>query len=88
MQKTYCVVYTTVHSIQYENGWAYTACKSCNSRVSAISTEGTNYSKHKKQLWYCKKHGETYTAASRYSLYFLKHIKLISHINQIKKIPY
>ena len=66
MQKTYCAVYGRVHSIQYESGWAYTACKECNTKVTAISSNTSSSSKNKKQLWYCKKHEETYAVASKY----------------------
>ena len=55
-----------MHSIQYEHGWAYTGCKSCSSKVTPIVSKGNSSNKNKKQLWYCKKHGETYAVASRY----------------------
>ncbi|GKB44610.1 replication protein A 70 kDa DNA-binding subunit B [Tanacetum coccineum] len=45
----YCVVYATIHSIQYENGWAYTACKSCNTKATPIySNKGRFFFKEQK----------------------------------------
>nr|GEX83027.1 replication protein A 70 kDa DNA-binding subunit B [Tanacetum cinerariifolium] len=50
--ETHCVVYATIHSIQYENGWAYTGCKACNTKVTAIASKGASSSKTQKQLWH------------------------------------
>ncbi|GKC75398.1 replication protein A 70 kDa DNA-binding subunit B [Tanacetum coccineum] len=66
--ETYCVVYATIHSIQYENGWAYTACKACNTKVTPIQSKVGSSSRNKKQLWYCKNHGETYSVVSRFKI--------------------
>ncbi|GJT44621.1 replication protein A 70 kDa DNA-binding subunit B [Tanacetum coccineum] len=66
--ETHCVVYATIHSIQYENGWAYTGCKACNTKVTAIASKGASSSKNQKQLWHCKKHGETYAVVSRFKI--------------------
>ncbi|GJU15527.1 hypothetical protein Tco_1143493 [Tanacetum coccineum] len=53
---TYCILYATVHNIQYESGWAYTGCKACKTKVTAIASKGASGSRNKKQLWHCKKH--------------------------------
>ncbi|GJY86174.1 replication protein A 70 kDa DNA-binding subunit B [Tanacetum coccineum] len=66
--ETYCVVYATIHSIQYENGWAYTACKACNTKVTPIQSKVGSSSRNKKQLWHCKNHGETYAVVSRFKI--------------------
>ncbi|GJZ25628.1 replication protein A 70 kDa DNA-binding subunit B [Tanacetum coccineum] len=66
--ETYCVVYARVHSIQYESGWCYTGCKACNTKVTPIPTKGASSSRNKKQLWHCKKHGETYAVVSRFKI--------------------
>ncbi|GJS11220.1 replication protein A 70 kDa DNA-binding subunit B [Tanacetum coccineum] len=66
--ETYCVVYATIHSIQYENGWAYTACKACNTKVTPIQTKVGSSSRNKKQLWHFKNHGETYAVVSRFKI--------------------
>ncbi|GJR64704.1 retrotransposon protein, putative, ty1-copia subclass [Tanacetum coccineum] len=66
-----CFVYATVHNIQYESGWAYTGCKSCSTRVTAVTSKGASSSRNKKQQWYCKKHGETYAVVSRFKIIVL-----------------
>ncbi|GJZ36306.1 replication protein A 70 kDa DNA-binding subunit B [Tanacetum coccineum] len=67
-RETYCVVYATIHSIQYENGWAYTACKACNTKVTPIQSKVGSSSRNKKQPWHCKNHGETYAVVSRFKI--------------------
>nr|GEZ39814.1 replication protein A 70 kDa DNA-binding subunit B [Tanacetum cinerariifolium] len=64
MQETYFVLYATIYSIEYENGWAYTLCKVCNTKVTPIQTKVGSSSRNKKQLWHCKNHGETYAVVS------------------------
>ena len=66
MQETCCVVYATVHNIQYQNGWVYTGCKVCNTKVTPIPAKGGMNSRNKNQLWFCKRHGETYDVSCRY----------------------
>ena len=75
MQGSCCVVYATVHSIQYDSGWAYTGCKSCSTKVTPIPSKGHPNSRNKKQLWHCKNHGETYAVASKYTIYSAKIFK-------------
>ncbi|GKA58162.1 replication protein A 70 kDa DNA-binding subunit B [Tanacetum coccineum] len=65
---TFCVVYATIHRIQYDNGWAYTGCKSCNSKVYQSASKGHSSSRNKKQVWYCKNHGETYAAVPMFKI--------------------
>ncbi|GJU56314.1 replication protein A 70 kDa DNA-binding subunit B [Tanacetum coccineum] len=66
--ETYCVVYATIHSIQYENGWAYIACKSCNTKVTPIQSKVGSSSRNKKQLLHYKNHRETYAVVSRFKI--------------------
>ncbi|GKB01119.1 replication protein A 70 kDa DNA-binding subunit B [Tanacetum coccineum] len=54
--------------IQYESGWCYTGCKACNTKVTPIPTKGASSLRNKKQLWHCKKHGETYPVVSRFKI--------------------
>ncbi|GKD75342.1 replication protein A 70 kDa DNA-binding subunit B [Tanacetum coccineum] len=54
--------------IQYESGWAYTGCKACKTKVTAIASKGASGSRNKKQPWHCKKHGETYAVVSRFKI--------------------
>nr|GEZ15891.1 replication protein A 70 kDa DNA-binding subunit B [Tanacetum cinerariifolium] len=68
--ETYCVVYATIHSIQYENRWAYSVCKACNTKVTTIQSKLGYSSRNKKQLWHCKNHGETYSVVSRFKIIF------------------
>nr|GEU28610.1 replication protein A 70 kDa DNA-binding subunit B [Tanacetum cinerariifolium] len=66
--ETYCVVYATIYIIQYENGWAYTTCKACNTKVTPIQSKVGSSSRNKKQLWHRKIHGETYAVVSRFKI--------------------
>ena len=75
IQDSCCVMYATVHSIQYDSGWAYTACKSCSTRVTPIASKATS-SRNRQQLWHCKKHGETYAVASNRNYILLKYITI------------
>lgn len=73
MQDTECVVYATVHSIQYDSGWAYIGCKTCSKKVKPISSKphttskacGSS-SKNNNQTWYCEDHRVQTQVASRY----------------------
>ena len=75
MHETCCVVYGTVHSIQYKNGWAYIGCKECNTKVTPIAPKSGMNSRNKKQLWFCKNHGDKYDVACRY----VTHLHIISY---------
>ncbi|GJW72107.1 replication protein A 70 kDa DNA-binding subunit B [Tanacetum coccineum] len=65
---TYCVIYETVHSIQYESGWAYIGCKVCSKKVDLIASKEPMSSKAKK-LWFCSKCEKTESqVASRFKM--------------------
>ena len=51
IQGTCCVVYATMHSIQYESGWVYTGCKQCNTKVTPIAANSGMNSRNKKQYF-------------------------------------
>ncbi|GJW92368.1 ATP-dependent DNA helicase PIF1-like protein, partial [Tanacetum coccineum] len=65
--ETECVIYATVHSIQYESGWTYIGCKICSKKVVPLASKGPSSSKNK-QTWWCEKHERQDQVASRYIL--------------------
>ncbi|GKC55981.1 replication protein A 70 kDa DNA-binding subunit B, partial [Tanacetum coccineum] len=62
--ETECVIYATVHSIQYESGWTYIGCKICSKKVVPLASKGPSSSKTK-QTWWCEKHESQDQVASR-----------------------
>ncbi|GKB47819.1 replication protein A 70 kDa DNA-binding subunit B, partial [Tanacetum coccineum] len=62
--ETECVIYATIHSIQYESGWTYIGCKICSKKVVPLASKGPSSSKTK-QTWWCEKHESQDQVASR-----------------------
>ncbi|GJZ07228.1 replication protein A 70 kDa DNA-binding subunit B, partial [Tanacetum coccineum] len=44
---TECVIYASVHSIQYESGWTYIGCKVCSKKVEPVVAKGPSTSRTK-----------------------------------------
>ncbi|GJS91564.1 ATP-dependent DNA helicase PIF1-like protein [Tanacetum coccineum] len=65
--ETECVIYATVHRIQYESGWTYIGCKICSKKVVPLASKGPSSSKTK-QTWWCEKHESQDQVASRYKM--------------------
>ncbi|GJT53949.1 replication protein A 70 kDa DNA-binding subunit B, partial [Tanacetum coccineum] len=64
---TECVIYASVHSIQYESGWTYIGCKVCSKKVEPVVAKGPSTSRTK-QTWWCTKHESQEQVASRYKM--------------------
>ncbi|GJR75462.1 replication protein A 70 kDa DNA-binding subunit B [Tanacetum coccineum] len=62
-----CVIYATVHSIQYENTWAYIGYEVCSKKVEPIASKGPTTSRTK-HTWWCTKHYSQNQVASRYKM--------------------
>ena len=45
-----------------EEGWAYTACKTCNKRVNIIPAKAHGPSKSRKPTFTCDRHGTVQAA--------------------------
>ncbi|GJZ86787.1 replication protein A 70 kDa DNA-binding subunit B [Tanacetum coccineum] len=61
---TECVIYASVHSIQYESGWTYIGCKVCSKKVEPVAAKGP-YTSRTKQTWWCTKHESQEQVSSR-----------------------
>ena len=51
------MVYATIHKIMQDEGWAYTACKTCNKRVTIIPAKAHGPSRTRKPTYHCESHG-------------------------------
>ncbi|GJT29015.1 replication protein A 70 kDa DNA-binding subunit B [Tanacetum coccineum] len=67
IQETECVIYASIHSIQYESGWTYIGCKICSKKVVPLASKEPSSSKTK-QTWWCEKHESQDQVASRYKM--------------------
>ncbi|GKC33013.1 replication protein A 70 kDa DNA-binding subunit B [Tanacetum coccineum] len=66
-QKSHCIVYARIHMIHKENGWAYTACKECNKKVSVVESKASSFAGKSKVTFYFEDHGAV-QVASRYKV--------------------
>ncbi|GJW46928.1 replication protein A 70 kDa DNA-binding subunit B [Tanacetum coccineum] len=46
-----CVIYASVHSIQYKSGWTYIGCKVCRKKVEPVAAKGPSTSRTKQTCY-------------------------------------